>query len=102
MISHFLVTPSTNHPSHDIPLPGYPSTTLHPSYALPLHFAYMRVLPHPPTLSHQIQNPPTLCHQTSPGPRVSSPIAVSLGHPLLHIYLEPWFAIGTLLGWSNL
>jgi hypothetical protein len=31
--------------------------------------------------------------------RASPPIAVRQGHPLLHMYLEPWLPPCTLLGW---
>lgn len=43
-----------------------------------------RVLPHP-----LLQHPSTVGHQTSTGPRVSPPIDVRQGYPLLYMYLEP-------------
>ena len=52
MITHFLVTPSTNSPSHDIPLPSYHSTNPPiPHASSPITFVCMSVLPYPPTLS---------------------------------------------------
>jgi hypothetical protein len=38
-------------------------------------------------------------HQTSTGQRGSPPIALRQGHPLLHMYLEPWIPPWSLLGW---
>jgi hypothetical protein len=48
---HFMVSPFNNAPSHDIPLPDYPSATSLISHLPPLPFACMRVLPYTPTLS---------------------------------------------------
>lgn len=48
MISYFPITPSSNSPFYNIPLPGYSSTTTPiPHLPSPLPFACMRVLPHP-------------------------------------------------------
>ena len=47
--------------------------------------------PHPPTHSHHpALASPTLGHWTFTGPRASPPIDVWQGHPLLHMWLEPW------------
>ena len=64
----------------------------HPPSTWP--FFCVRVLLLAPTLSF----PTTLTfpyagYQTSPGSRDSPPIAVRQGHPLLHMYLEPWIPV---------
>ena len=75
MISHFEFTP----PQNPYPTPSLSSLT----------FASMRVL-HPLSCP-RVSN----LHRT----RASPPIAVRQGHPLLHMYLEPWLPPCTLLGW---
>ena len=42
---------------------------------------------------------PTLGHRAFTGPRTSSPIDVPLGHPLLHMQLEPWVPPCVLFSW---
>jgi hypothetical protein len=90
MISHFLVTPSTN--PHPIPHP--PST---------LHFACMRVLPHQPILSCPTA-PVSFYSGPSnlPGTKGLPSHYVRQGYPLLHMYLEPQIPSGTLLGWGSI
>jgi hypothetical protein len=50
---------------------------------------------HPPTAPASLYSKASNLHVT----RASPPIAVRQGHPLLHMYLEPWVSPGTLLGW---
>jgi hypothetical protein len=58
------------------------------------------LLTHPPTTpSPLLQHSPRLGHQTSTEPRASPSIDVRQGHPLQHVYLEPWIIPCTLLGW---
>jgi hypothetical protein len=45
---------------------------------------------HPSTLSSPPWYSPTLGHRAFTGPRVSPPIYVQQGHPLLHMWPEPW------------
>ena len=42
---------------------------------------------------------PTLRHRAFTGPRASPPIDDWLGHPLLHMQLEPWVQTCVLFGW---
>jgi hypothetical protein len=42
---------------------------------------------------------PTLEHRAFTGQRASPPIDVRLGHPLLHMQLEPWVPPCVLFGW---
>ena len=86
--------------SNDIPLPGYPPHHSFPHPASPSStFGSKRVLPRPPSYCTMLQHPPTLGHKTSSGPRTSPPIDVREGHPLLHMYLEPYILPSTLLSW---
>jgi hypothetical protein len=62
--------------------------------------ASMRVCQHPPAHfwpphSHSS----TLGHWTFTGPRTFCPINVWKGHPMLHIYLEPWVPPCIFFGW---
>jgi hypothetical protein len=76
MVSNFLVTFSTNPPSHIcLPPPFYEGPPL-PTHTLP---------------ATPLQHPHTLGYQISLGSRAS--------HPLLHMYLEPKIPLGILLGW---
>ena len=65
---------------------------LSPFLVSPLKIPYL-LLPPPvpqPTYSHSWSwHSPILGHRTFTGPRASPPIDDRLGHPLLHIYLEP-------------
>ena len=100
MISHFLVTPSTNPQSHDTPLPGYPPPHPIPYLPFSLPVAWWECSPtHPHSPAPPLHHRPTLGYQTFPGQRASPPIAVGQGHLLLHVYLEPCIPLGTLLGW---
>jgi hypothetical protein len=80
-----------------------PPQTLHPTSALSLFpFASLplRCFPnHPSSPAPLLQHPPTLGHQTSRRPRTSPSIDVRQGHPLLHMYLEPWIPLSIPLGW---
>jgi hypothetical protein len=60
--------------SNVIPFPGFPPPSL---------------LNNPPTHSSWPWHPPILGHRTFTGPRASPPIDDQLGHPLLHMLLEP-------------
>ena len=61
MISHFLVIPSTNPPSHDILLLGYPSTIHHHMSVLPFPFCiYESVTPPIHTLPPHLSSIPLL------------------------------------------
>jgi hypothetical protein len=73
MLSPFLVSPSNL-----IPL-------------LPAH--------NPPTASSLSWQSPTLGHWAFTGPRASTPIDDSQGHPLLHMQLEPWVPPYVFFGW---
>jgi hypothetical protein len=42
---------------------------------------------------------PTLGHWAFTGPRTSPPIDDRLGHPLLHMQLEPWVPPCVIFGW---
>jgi hypothetical protein len=78
--------PYTNSPSHICPplspLPVWECFPTHPHFSTP-----------------PLKHPPRLEHQTSSGPKTSPPVAIRHGHPLLHMYLEPWIPPGTLFGW---
>ena len=88
--------------SNDIPLPCNHPEHLHSILNLALPFASMRVLPHPTT--HSGPTAPTssmLGHQSSGGPRASPFTDVRQGHPLLHMYVEPWIPPCTFFGWLS-
>ena len=72
MISHFPFTSSTNPPSHDILLPGYPSTNTHPTSALPSPFwLYKSAPPSTHTLLPHLSSIPLLWgtqHSQDQGP----------------------------------
>jgi hypothetical protein len=76
MLSHFPILPP------ETPYPIFPPP------------ASMRVFPHPPTHPHTPASPPShspsLGHRAFTGPRASSPTDTQQGHPLLHMWLEPW------------
>ena len=76
---------------HKPPIPHLPS----PPSPLPLGGCS----PHPLSPDPLLQHPPMLGHQTFTGPRASPPIDDRQGHPLLHMYLEPWIPPCTLLIW---
>jgi hypothetical protein len=54
---------------------------------------------HPPTPTSPPSHSPTLGRGAFLGPRASSPIDAGPGHPLLHIWLEPWVPPCVLFGW---
>ena len=54
---------------------------------------------HPPTPASLPSHSPTLGHWAFTGPRAFSPIYAQLGHPLLHMWLEPWVPPCVLFGW---
>jgi hypothetical protein len=66
-----------------------PETPIPPSPS-----ASMRVFPHLTTHPH-----PTLGHWAPTGPRAASPTDVQQGHPLSHMWPEPWVAPYVLFGW---
>jgi hypothetical protein len=76
MLSSFLVSPLK------IPYP----------FPLPL-------LPNPHTPTSQPWHSPILEHRTFTGARDSHPIDGLLGHPLLHMQLEPWVPPCVFFGW---
>jgi hypothetical protein len=61
-------------------------------YPLPL-------LPNPPTPTSWPWHSPTLGHRAFIGQRVPPNIDVQLGHPLLHMQLDPWIPPCVLFGW---
>ena len=67
MLSSFLVSPLKNH----LPPRTFPLIT------------------NPPTPTFWPWHSPTLGRRAFTGPRVSTPIDDQLGHPLLHMQLEP-------------
>ena len=77
--------------SNVIPFPSFPSENPLPSY-LPL-------FPNPPTPTSWPLLSPILGHRTFTGPRASPPIDDQLGHPLLHMQLEPWILPCAFFGW---
>jgi hypothetical protein len=76
MLSPFLVSP----PKTPYPLP------------LPL-------LTNPSTPASWPWHSPILGQRTFTGPRASPPIDDQLGHPLLHMWLEPWVPPCVFFGW---
>jgi hypothetical protein len=54
---------------------------------------------HLPTSTFLPWHSPTLGHSVFTGPRVSPPIDVRQGHPLLHMQLESWIPLCVLFGW---
>jgi hypothetical protein len=65
------------------PFPSFPSEN-------PLIPSCLLLLPNPPTPTSWPWHSPILGHRTFTEPRVSPPIDDRLGHPLLHMHLEPW------------
>jgi hypothetical protein len=65
----------------------------------PPPLASMRVYPHPPTPDSPPWHFPTLGHWVFTGQRTSPPIDDQQGHPLLHLWLEPWVPPCVLFGW---
>jgi hypothetical protein len=78
--------------SNVILFPSFTSKTPYPSAPAPL-------LTNQPTPASWPWHSPTLEHRAFTGPRASSPIDVWLGHPLLHMWLEPWVLPCVLFGW---
>jgi hypothetical protein len=56
-------------------------------------------LPNPPTPASWPRHSPILGHRNFTGPRASLPIDDRLGHPLLHVQLEPWFPPCVFFDW---
>jgi hypothetical protein len=54
---------------------------------------------HPVTPVSPPWHSPTLRHRALTETRASPPIDVQQGHPLLHMWLEPWVPPCVLLGW---
>jgi hypothetical protein len=77
------------------PVPPHPKTP-YPISPLP---ASMRMFPHLPTPASPPWHFPTLGRQAFTGPRTSPPIDARQGHPLLHMWLEPWVPPCVLFGW---
>ena len=63
-------------------------------YLLPLP-----LLTNPPTPTSWPWHSPTLGHRAFTGPRASPPIDDRLGHPLLHMQLEPWVPPCVFFDW---
>ena len=55
--------------------------------------------PHPPTSTSSLWHSPTVGHLAFIGPRAFLLIDDRLGHPLLHMQLEPWVPPHVLFGW---
>lgn len=104
--------------SNDIPLPSYSLHQLpipwHPTSHLPLCYPPISrlisssLLPvwecfpsHPLHPASPLHDTPTLGHQTSLRTRAFPLVAVTQGHYLLHMYLEPNILLGTFLGWGS-
>jgi hypothetical protein len=71
--------------SNVIPFPGFPSK----KHLLPIP-SPLPLLTNPPTPASWSWHSPTLGHRAFIGQRASPPIDIWLGHPLLHMQLEPW------------
>jgi hypothetical protein len=86
MVSHFAVTPPP---------------TPHPTSAFPLTFMRVGGGAPPPNLT--ILPYHSSIHRDIKPSRNQDPflllVAVRQGHPLFHMYLEPWIHPGTLRGW---
>ena len=66
----------------------------------PLKIPYLLpLLPKTPTSASWSCYSPILEHRTFTEPRASPPNDDQLGHPLLHIQLEPWIPPCVLFGW---
>jgi hypothetical protein len=88
---HLKWYPTSWLPLHQLSIPHLP-------YFLP--FACMRVLLHPPTLSHPTAPAsPDAGGSNLPGTKGLPSLAVRQDHSLLHMYLELWISPGTLLHW---
>jgi hypothetical protein len=61
--------------------------------------ASMSVFPHPSTPAFLPSNYPPLGYWVFTGPKASPPIDAWPGHPLLHMWLEPWVPPCLLFGW---
>jgi hypothetical protein len=57
------------------------------------------LLPNPPTPASWAWHSPILEHRAFTGPRTSPPIDDRLGHPLLHMQLEPWVLLCVFFDW---
>jgi hypothetical protein len=78
--------------SNVIPFPGFPSKT-------PNSLPYTPA--HQPTHSFFLAwHSPTLVYWAFTGPRASPLIDNWQGHPLLHMWLEPWVPPCLLFGWQ--
>jgi hypothetical protein len=85
---HFKCYPLSRFPLRKLPIPFSLSLRLwgcSPTY--------------PPTPTSLPWHSPTMGHLSFPGPRVSSPIDVRQGHPVLHTQLEPWVLPCVFFGW---
>jgi hypothetical protein len=78
--------------SNVVPLPGFPSKS-------PLSPPHSQCSPTHPLLLPGPSIPPILRHRTFTGPRASLPTDDWLGHPLLHMQLEPWVPPCVFFGW---
>jgi hypothetical protein len=75
---------------------------LSPFLFSPLKIPYPLLLPllcNPPTPTSWPRHSPILGHRTFTGPRASPPIDDWLGHPLLHMQLEPWVSLCIFFDW---
>jgi hypothetical protein len=102
LLSFLLIIPFV-YISNDIALPAYPSTISHPTSALSfLPFAFIRVVPHLPTLSHPTTTASPYAgasnlHRTKSLSSHWCQTGSSSATSPLH--LEPWIPPCTLLGW---
>ena len=74
------------------PFPGFHSK-------IPQYPPCFSLLTNPPTAAYWPCHFPTLGHRTFTGPRASPLIDDQLGHPLLHMQLEPWVPPCVFFGW---
>jgi hypothetical protein len=65
----------------------------------PLILSPFPLLTSTPTPASWPWHSPTLGRRTFTGPRASPPIDDWLGHPLLHMKLEPWIPLCVFFGW---
>ena len=80
--------------SNVIPFPGFPSKN-----PLPHTLSPLPLLTNVPTPASWPWHSPILGHRTFTGLRASSPIDDRLGHPLLHMKLEPQVLPCVFFGW---
>ena len=92
LLSFFLLDIFFIYISNVISFPSFPSENPHIPSILPL-------LTNPPTPASWPWHSPILKHRTFTGSRASPLIDDQLGHPLLHMQLEPWVPVCVFFGW---